>query len=99
MVQKIVVFIIFLIALVAVVKSEPVKDFKRCIACHGKSAEKVPPGGAIVINELTFDQLNSTLQDFKSGKKKSATMTIQTKTLTVEQLEELSTYIPTLKNK
>jgi cytochrome c553 len=72
-------------------------NFKRCIACHGAKAEKVPPGGSIISATLSKDELKKTLKAYKNNKehggKMKATMQIQVKLFSEEDLDALAEYI------
>ncbi|MDR1008391.1 MAG: c-type cytochrome [Campylobacteraceae bacterium] len=72
-------------------------NFKRCIACHGTKAEKVPPGGTIASATLTADEIKQTLRSYKTDKdyggKMKATMQLQVKPFSEEDLDALAEYI------
>ncbi|MDR1975621.1 MAG: c-type cytochrome [Campylobacteraceae bacterium] len=72
-------------------------NFKRCIACHGTKAEKVPPGGTIASATLTAAEIKKTLRSYKTDKtyggKMKATMQIQVKPFSEEDLDALADYI------
>ncbi|MDR2790512.1 MAG: c-type cytochrome [Campylobacteraceae bacterium] len=72
-------------------------NFKRCIVCHGTKAEKVPPGGTIISATLSKDELKKTLKAYKTDKehggKMKATMQLQVKPFSEEDLDALADYI------
>ncbi|MDR2099941.1 MAG: c-type cytochrome [Campylobacteraceae bacterium] len=72
-------------------------NFKRCIVCHGTKAEKVPPGGTIVSATLSKEELKKTLKEYKTNKehggKMKATMQLQVKPFSEEDLDALAEYI------
>jgi cytochrome c len=71
--------------------------FKRCIVCHGKSAEKVPPGGSIVSATLSAEEIKKSLGLYKTDKnhggKMKASMQLQMKTLSEEDINTVADYI------
>ncbi|MDR1554694.1 MAG: c-type cytochrome [Campylobacteraceae bacterium] len=71
--------------------------FKRCIVCHGKSAEKVPPGGTIVSATLTAEEIKTSLKLYKTNKdhggKMKVSMQAQMKSLSDEDIDAISDYI------
>lgn len=72
-------------------------NFKRCIACHGVKAEKVPPGGTIASATLKADEIKKTLRGYKNDKtyggKMKMTMQLQVKPFSEEDLDALADYI------
>jgi cytochrome c len=73
------------------------KVFKRCIVCHGKSAEKVPPGGSIVSATLSAEEIKKSLRLYKTDKnhggKMKVNMQTQMKTLSEEDIDAVADYI------
>jgi cytochrome c len=71
--------------------------FKRCIVCHGKSAEKVPPGGTIISATLTADEIKTSMKLYKTDKdhggKMKASMQVQVKPLSDEDIDAVADYI------
>ncbi|MDR1285597.1 MAG: c-type cytochrome [Campylobacteraceae bacterium] len=71
--------------------------FKRCVVCHGKSAEKVPPGGSIVSATLSAEEIKKSLKLYKTDKehggKMKASMQIQVKPLSDEDIDTVADYI------
>jgi cytochrome c553 len=71
--------------------------FKRCIVCHGKSAEKVPPGGTIVSATLTAEEIKDSLKLYKTNKdhggKMRANMQAQVKPLSDDDINAVADYI------
>jgi cytochrome c len=71
--------------------------FKRCIVCHGKSAEKVPPGGSIVSATLSAEEIKESLRLYKTDKshggKMKVSMQAQMKTLSEEDIDAVADYI------
>ncbi|MDR1460564.1 MAG: c-type cytochrome [Campylobacteraceae bacterium] len=71
--------------------------FKRCVVCHGKSAEKVPPGGSIVSATLSAEEIKKSLRLYKTDKehggKMKANMQIQVKPLSEEDIDAVADYI------
>jgi cytochrome c len=72
-------------------------NFKRCAACHGLKAEKVPPGGTIATATVSKEELKKSLKAYKTNKefggKMKATMQLQVKPFTEEDLDALADYI------
>lgn len=73
--------------------------YKKCIACHGKDASKVPPGGTVASNTLSEEEIVKALKGYQDGSfggKAKATMKIQVKSLSDEDIEALAKYIKSL---
>ncbi len=73
--------------------------YKKCIACHGKDASKVPPGGTVASNTLSEEEIVKALKGYQDGSfggKAKATMKLQTKNLTDEDIAALAKYIKSL---
>ncbi|MDR3346641.1 MAG: c-type cytochrome [Campylobacteraceae bacterium] len=94
-----IIFGAMLIASAATVSmaAEPEAIFKRCVVCHGKSAEKVPPGGVIVSATLSADEIKKSLKLYKSDKehggKMKVSMQTQVKNLSDEDIDAVADYI------
>ncbi|MFV0481265.1 MAG: c-type cytochrome [Campylobacteraceae bacterium] len=76
----------------------PEAIFKRCTVCHGKNAEKVPPGGTKITADLTADEIKSSLKGYKAGTyggKMKASMIGQVKSLSDADIDALADYIVT----
>ena len=75
----------------------------RCQACHGPKMEKQALGKSKITNTLTQEQIKTALLGYKARTLNvfglGATMWGQAATLSTEDIEALSTYIPTLKGK
>jgi cytochrome c553 len=74
----------------------PENIFKRCTVCHGKQAEKVPPGGTVITAKLSAEEIKKSLNGYKSGTyggKMKASMTGQVKSLSNEDIDALGDYI------
>lgn len=74
--------------------------FKKCVACHGKKAEKKAPGAEVIINTLSEKEIADALAGYKAGTfggKAKKTMELQVKTLNDDDIKALATYIVTLK--
>ncbi|MDR0408144.1 MAG: c-type cytochrome [Campylobacteraceae bacterium] len=71
--------------------------YKRCVVCHGKSAEKVPPGGSIISATLPAEEIKKSLKLYKTDKghggKMKASMQVQVKPLTDEDIDTVADYI------
>jgi cytochrome c len=71
--------------------------FKRCVVCHGKSAEKVPPGGSIVSATLSAEEIKQSLKLYKTNKdhggKMKVSMQAQMKSLSEEDIDTVADYI------
>lgn len=75
------------------------KLFKKCVACHGKKAEKLAPGAEIVVNTLSEQEIYNALSGYKAGTfggKSKKTMQLQVKKLNDEDFKALAKYIKTL---
>lgn len=73
--------------------------FKKCVACHGKKAEKLAPGAEIIINTLSEQEIYEALSGYKAGTfggKSQKTMQLQVKNLKDEDFKALAKYIKTL---
>lgn len=73
--------------------------FKKCVACHGKNAEKLAPGAEIIINTLSEQEIYEALSGYKAGTfggKSQKTMQLQVKNLNDEDFKALAKYIKTL---
>jgi cytochrome c len=95
---KIIVAALFVVGAVSFASAATAEaNFKRCIACHGTKAEKVPPGGTIASATLLKDELKKTLRAYKNDKeyggKMKATMQMQVKPFSEEDLDALADYI------
>lgn len=75
------------------------KLFKKCVACHGKKAEKLAPGAEVVVNTLSEQEIYDALSGYKAGTfggKSKKTMELQVKKLNDEDFKALAKYIKTL---
>ena len=75
---------------------KPENIFKRCTVCHGKQAEKVPPGGTVITAKLTADEIKKSLKGYKDGTyggKMKASMIGQVKSLNEEDIDAIAEYI------
>lgn len=82
-----------------VLKTDAATLFKKCIACHGKNAEKLAPGAEVVINTLSESEIYEALSGYKAGTfggKSQKTMQLQVKNLNDEDFKALAKYIKTL---
>ncbi|WP_104761594.1 c-type cytochrome [Helicobacter cetorum] len=70
---------------------------KGCLRCHGKYFETPVGPAKIPTNTLSAERIETSLLDFKSGKKKDALMQMLVEMLSVEEIKVLAKYIPTLK--
>lgn len=74
--------------------------YKKCVACHGKKAERKAPGAEIIINTLDEKTIADALHGYKAGTfggKAKKTMELQVKKLSDEDINALAAYIVTLK--
>lgn len=74
----------------------PEAIFKRCVVCHGKSAEKVPPGGTVITAKLTAEEIKKALHGYKDGTyggKMKASMIGQVKPLSNEDIDAVADYL------
>ena len=84
----------------AAMASDGATLFKKCVACHGKSAEKKAPGAEVIINTLDEKTILEALQGYKAGTfggKAKKTMELQVKKLSDDDIKALAAYIVTLK--
>ncbi|MBZ7993402.1 c-type cytochrome [Campylobacter sp. RM9333] len=82
-----------------VLKTDAATLFKKCIACHGKNAEKLAPGAEVAINTLSESEIYEALSGYKAGTfggKSQKTMQLQVKNLNDEDFKALAKYIKTL---
>ncbi|MBZ7986622.1 c-type cytochrome [Campylobacter canadensis] len=74
--------------------------FKKCIACHGKDASKVPPGGEVASVTLSEQEIVEALKGYRAktfGGKAKKTMEIQAAKLSDDDINALAAYIVSLK--
>lgn len=75
----------------------------RCQACHGPKMEKQALGKSKITNTLTPEQIKTALLGYKAKTLNvfglGATMWGQAASLSAEDIDALSKYIPTLKGK
>lgn len=74
----------------------PENIFKRCTVCHGKKAERVPPGGTVITAKLSADEIKKSLKGYKDGTyggKMKASMIGQVKSLSDEDIDAIAHYI------
>jgi len=73
--------------------------YKKCIVCHGKQAEKLPPNGNEIIKDWSAAKLKEALTGYRAGTyghKFKLSMKGQVLKFTDEDIEAVSNYIPTL---
>ncbi|MFV0480409.1 MAG: c-type cytochrome [Campylobacteraceae bacterium] len=76
--------------------AKPENLYKRCAVCHGKSAEKVPPGGTKITADLSLEEIKTSLRGYKDGTyggRMKASMIGQVKSLSEEDIDSLAEYI------
>lgn len=74
--------------------------YKKCVACHGKKAEKKAPGAEIIVNTLSEKEIFEALKGYKDGTfggKAKKNMELQVKNLNEEDFKALAAYIMTIK--
>lgn len=75
------------------------KVYLKCVACHGRNAEKLPPGGNEIIKDWKAEKIKESLLGYKEGTygyKMKATMTSLVKTISDEDVENVAYYIESL---
>ena len=74
--------------------------YKKCAGCHGANGEKVALGKSKVIQDLTQDQLKTSLTGYKDGSyggSMKALMKGQVAALDAKQIDSLASYIASMK--
>ncbi len=102
--------IIFSLALVGFATSVFAADgatvYKKCVVCHGKSAEKVYLNKVPALNTLTAAEMVENMKLYKEGKvgengkgkfNQGSVMKLQMAKMTEEDMNAVAEYIQTLK--
>ncbi len=74
--------------------------YKSCVACHGAKAEKAALGASKIISSMSKEDIAKALKGYKNdtyGGAKKGIMKGQASKLSDPQIDELATYITTLK--
>ena len=74
--------------------------YNKCAGCHGANGEKVALGKSKIINELSKEDLVSSLKGYKDGSYGGSMKTLmksQVAKLDDAQIDSLASYISTLK--
>ncbi|MFV0480817.1 MAG: c-type cytochrome [Campylobacteraceae bacterium] len=74
--------------------------YKRCVSCHGKNAEKLPPNGNAIIQGWSAEKIEEAVKGYRDGvygHKMKALMKGQVGKLTDDEIKAVSQYIATLK--
>lgn len=75
------------------------KTYGKCIACHGRNAEKLPPGGNEIIKDWEAEKIKEALVGYRAGTygfKTKVTMTTLVKNMSDEEFTNVSYYIESL---
>ena len=82
-----------------IANKEGVRLFERCAACHGKMGEKQALGKSLVINQMTKEQIVTSIEGYKYGTyggSMRALMKSQVAPLNKAQVEQIAVYVASL---